>query len=176
MASSVPDTADAESLRFGFGNTTLGAIVIALSEQGVAALFMGDDTTRLERDLREAFPEAALVLDQAGVAGTVAKAEAVVNAPHLGSDLSPDPRGSALEMAVWNALREIPAGETRSYGAIAQGLAVKATAQEVGAACAANRIAILIPCHRIVKSDGKIGGYRWGVRRKHKLINLEGVA
>ncbi len=176
MTSSVAGTIEAETLRFGFGNTALGAILVALSERGVAALFIGDDKAGLERDLREAFPEAALVLDQAGMAETVAKAEAVVDAPHLGSDLPPDPRGSVLEMAVWEALRRVPAGETRTYGAIARSLEIEATAQEVGAACAANRIASLIPCHRVVKSDGKIGGYRWGVRRKYKLINREGVA
>ena len=80
------------------------------------------------------------------------------------------------EMAVWKALRAIPSGETRSYGAIAQELPIAATAQEVGAACAANRIAIAVPCHRVVKSDGSISGYRWGVRRKRRLINMEGVA
>jgi AraC family transcriptional regulator of adaptative response/methylated-DNA-[protein]-cysteine methyltransferase len=79
-------------------------------------------------------------------------------------------------VAVWNALRSIPAGETRTYGTIAKSLSVTATAQEVGAACAANRIAIAVPCHRVVKSDGSISGYRWGVQRKRRLINKEGVA
>jgi AraC family transcriptional regulator, regulatory protein of adaptative response / methylated-DNA-[protein]-cysteine methyltransferase len=87
-----------------------------------------------------------------------------------------DLRGSPLEVAVWNALQSIHAGETRTYSAIAKGLPVAATAQEVGAACAANRIAIAVPCHRVVKSDGSISGYRWGVQRKRRLINMEGVA
>jgi AraC family transcriptional regulator of adaptative response/methylated-DNA-[protein]-cysteine methyltransferase len=97
-----------------------------------------------------------------------------VQAPHLGTDLKLDLRGSPLEMAVWNALRSIPPGETRTYGAIAKDLTV--TPQEVGAACAANRIAIAVPCHRVVKSDGSVAGYRWGVQRKRRLINMEGVA
>ena len=79
-------------------------------------------------------------------------------------------------MAVWTALQAIPAGETRTYGTIARGLAITATAQDVGAACAANPIAIAVPCHRVVRSDGTIAGYRWGVRRKRRLINMEGVA
>jgi AraC family transcriptional regulator of adaptative response/methylated-DNA-[protein]-cysteine methyltransferase len=79
-------------------------------------------------------------------------------------------------MAIWKALRAIPAGETRTYGAIAQSLPITATAQDVGAACAANRIAVAVPCHRVVKSDGSIAGYRWGVQRKRRLINMEGVA
>src|SRR5215469_9110544 len=98
------------------------------------------------------------------------------DAPNLKTDLRLDLRGSPVEVAVWEALRAIPAGETRTYGAIAQSLPIRATAQDVGAACAANRIAVAIPCHRIVKSDGSISGYRWGVQHKRRLINMEGVA
>ena len=170
------DTAASETLRFAYGDTTLGSVVVAESGRGVAALFIGEDRARLLRDLRDAFPEAELVLDQSGLAETIAKATAVVDAPHLGSDLTLDLRGSPVEVAVWNALRTIPPGETRSYGAIAQGLPIAATAQDVGAACAANRIAVAVPCHRVVKSDGSISGYRWGVGRKRRLINMEGVA
>ena len=170
------DTAASETLRFAYGDTTLGSVVVAESGRGVAALFIGDDRAGLLRDLRDAFPEAELVLDQSGLAETIAKATAVVDAPHLGSDLTLDLRGSPVEVAVWNALRTIPPGETRSYGAIAQGLPIAATAQDVGAACAANRIAVAVPCHRVVKSDGSISGYRWGVGRKRRLINMEGVA
>jgi len=90
-----------------------------------------------------------------------------------GLDLPLDPRGSALELAVWEALRNIPAGETRSYGALAKAIALPATAQEVGAACAANRLAVAIPCHRVLKADGSISGYRWGVWRKRRLLALE---
>ncbi len=128
------------------------------------------------RDLKATFPEAAFVLDQDGLAQTVTKAAYLVAKPHLSTDLTLDLRGSPLELAVWEALQAIPAGETRTYGAVAQGLAIRATAQEVGAACAANRIAVAVPCHRIVKSDGSISGYRWGVQRKRQLINMEGVA
>jgi AraC family transcriptional regulator, regulatory protein of adaptative response / methylated-DNA-[protein]-cysteine methyltransferase len=176
MTTQSPDIAASETLRFGYGDTTLGTVVVAESMHGVAALFIGDHRARLLRDLREAFPEAELVLDQTGLAQTIAKATAVIDTPHVGTDLALDLRGSPVEVAVWNALRAIPAGETRTYGAIAQSLPVTATAQDVGAACAANRIAVVVPCHRVVKSDGSIAGYRWGVQRKRRLINMEGVA
>ena len=176
MTTQGPDTVTSESLRFGYGDTALGTIVVAESMRGVAALFIGDERAQLLHDLRDAFPEAEFVLDQTGLAQTIAKATAVVDAPHLGTDLTLDLRGSPVEVAVWNALRAIPAGETRTYGTIAQSLPIMATAQEVGAACAANRIAVVVPCHRVVKSDGSISGYRWGVQRKGHLINMEGVA
>jgi AraC family transcriptional regulator of adaptative response/methylated-DNA-[protein]-cysteine methyltransferase len=169
-------TTEPETLRFGCGDTVLGAMVVAQSIRGVVALFIGDDRAKLQRDLKDAFPEAELVLDQTALAQTVSRATALIDAPHLGTDLPLDPRGSPVEVAVWQALQAIPAGQTRSYGAIARSLPIAATAQEVGAACAANRIAVAVPCHRVVKFDGSISGYRWGVRRKRRLINMEGVA
>jgi AraC family transcriptional regulator of adaptative response/methylated-DNA-[protein]-cysteine methyltransferase len=164
-----------EAFRFGYGDTTLGTIVVAESMHGVVALFIGDDRAKLLRDLKDAFPEAEVVLEQTSLAQTVAKAAALVDAPQLGADLTLDLRGSPVEVAVWKALQAIPSGETRTYGAIARDLPMTATAQDVGAACAANRIAIAVPCHRVVKSDGSISGYRWGVQRKRILINMEGV-
>jgi AraC family transcriptional regulator of adaptative response/methylated-DNA-[protein]-cysteine methyltransferase len=164
-----------EAFRFGYGDTTLGTIVVAESMHGVVALFIGDDRAKLLRDLKDAFPEAEFVLDRTSLAQTIAKAAALVDAPQLGADLTLDLRGSPVEVAVWKALQAIPSGETRTYGAIARDLPMTATAQDVGAACAANRIAIAVPCHRVVKSDGSISGYRWGVQRKRILINMEGV-
>ena len=166
----------AETLRFGYGDTSLGTILLAESARGVVAILIGDDRAKLLRDLMDAFPSAELVFDEAGLAQTIAKAAALVDAPHHGTDLVLDLRGSAVEVAVWEALQSVPPGETRTYGAIAKTLPVAATAQDVGAACAANRIAVAVPCHRVVKADGSISGYRWGVRRKRRLINMEGVA
>ena len=176
MTPQISGTPAPETLRFGYGNTALGTILVAESAHGVVAFFISDDRAKLLHDLDEAFPDTALVLDQEGVASTIAKAAALVDAPHRGTDLALDMRGSPVEMAVWNALRAIPSGETRTYGAIARDLPVAATAQDVGAACAANRIAVAVPCHRVVKSDGSISGYRWGVQLKRRLINMEGVA
>ena len=166
----------AETLRFGYGETRLGLALVALSERGLAAILLGDDRARLRRELAAAFARAALVEDAAGLAETIAKIAAFVDAPQTGLDLPLDLRGSALERAVWEALRAIPSGETRSYGALAKALPIAATAQEVGAACAANVLAVAVPCHRVVKADGSISGYRWGVQRKRRLINMEGVA
>lgn len=164
------------ALRFGYGETVLGTILLAESRNGVAALFIGDDRAKLYRDLKTAFPATEMMPDQNGLAGAIAKATALIDAPHLGSDLKLDLQGSPVELAVWDALQAIPSGETRTYGAIARGLPVAATAQDVGAACAANRIAVAVPCHRVVKADGSISGYRWGVGRKRRLINMEGIA
>jgi len=176
MTTQTFDAAKPETLRFGYRDTSLGTIILAESARGIVALFIGDGRAKLLRDVKEAFPEADLILDQSGLEPAIAKAAALINAPHLGTDMPLDLRGSALELAVWKALQAIPAGTTRTYGAIAKSLPVAATAQDVGAACAANRIAVAVPCHRVVKSDGSISGYRWGVQRKRRLINMEGVA
>jgi AraC family transcriptional regulator, regulatory protein of adaptative response / methylated-DNA-[protein]-cysteine methyltransferase len=165
-----------ETLHFGYGDAALGTIMVAESIRGVVALFIGDDRKKLLRDLKDAFPQAEFVLAQASLAQTVAKAAALVDAPQLGTDLTLDLRGSLVEMAVWKTLQSIPSGETRTYGAVARDLPITATAQDVGAACAANRVAVAVPCHRVVKSDGSISGYRWGVQRKRRLINMEGMA
>jgi len=164
------------ALRFGYGETALGTILLAESSNGIAALFIGDNREKLYRDLGAAFPAAEMTCDQNGLAGVIAKAAALIDAPHMESDLKLDLQGSSLELAVWQALQAIPSGETRTYGAIARNLPIPATAQDVGAACAANRIAVAIPCHRVVKADGSISGYRWGVGRKRRLINMEGIA
>ncbi len=174
MTERISDTTT-ETMRFGYGDTALGAIVVAQSVRGVVALFIGDDRAKLLRDLQDAFPKAELMPDQAGLEDTIAKAAALVDAPHLGTDLPLDLRGSAVEVAIWKALQAIPSGELRTYGAISKSLPVTATAQDVGAACAANRIAVAVPCHRVVKADGSIAGYRWGVKRKRSLINMEGL-
>lgn len=176
MTSQSYQIAEPESLRFAYGDTALGTIVVAHSTDGVVALFIGDDRAELLHDLKDAFPDAEFVFDPTGLAPTIAKASALAAAPHLGADLTLDLRGSPLELAVWKALQAIPPGETRAYGAIARDLPIAATAQGVGAACGANRVAIAVPCHRVVKSDGSISGYRWGVKRKRRLISMEGAA
>jgi AraC family transcriptional regulator, regulatory protein of adaptative response / methylated-DNA-[protein]-cysteine methyltransferase len=176
MTTQTLDKTEPETLRYGYGDTAFGGIVVAESKHGVVAFFIADDRAKLLRDLNDTFPEAEFVLDQLGLEQTIAKAAALVDAPYIRAGLTLDLRGSAVEVAVWQALQAIPAGETRTYGAIAQSLPIMATTQDVGAACAANRIAIAVPCHRVVKSDGSISGYRWGVKRKRRLLNMEGIA
>jgi AraC family transcriptional regulator of adaptative response/methylated-DNA-[protein]-cysteine methyltransferase len=165
-----------ETLRFGYGETKLGLVLVALRDCGVTAIFLGDDRQKLWRELNGSFPGTQLVEDNTGLAEAIAKVVAFINVPEGGFDLPLDLRGSELERAVWAALQAIPPGETRTYGALAKTLPVPATAQEVGAICAANRLAVAVPCHRVVKADGSISGYRWGVHRKRRLINMEHVA
>jgi AraC family transcriptional regulator, regulatory protein of adaptative response / methylated-DNA-[protein]-cysteine methyltransferase len=135
MTPLVSNPSKSETLRFGYSDTSLGIIAVAESARGVVALFIGDNRAKLLNDLQSAFPEAEIVLDQAALARTVAKATALVEKPRLRTDMKLDLRGSPLEVAVWHALQSIPAGETRTYGAIAKALPIAATAQEVGAAC-----------------------------------------
>lgn len=166
----------ADDIRFTFGTFSLGTVLVAASNKGIAAILMGDDRAALTRELTSTFPLARLVADEAGLEDTTAKIVAFLDAPNDGLDLSLDIRGNGLEQAVWQALRAVPSGKTITYGQIARTLPLPATAQEVGAACAANVLAVAIPCHRVVKADGSISGYRWGVQRKRKLINREAVA
>jgi AraC family transcriptional regulator, regulatory protein of adaptative response / methylated-DNA-[protein]-cysteine methyltransferase len=166
-------TRDPEILRFAYGETTLGTILLAESAKGVVALSFGESRPGLLRELEQSFPKANFLFDQVGLDQTVKTAVSLVDVPHLRAKLVLDMRGSSMEVAVWQALEDIPVGETRSYGELAKRLPIPATAQDVSAACAANRIAVAIPCHRVVKSDGSISGYRWGVQRKRCLINKE---
>lgn len=163
-------------LRYGFADTLVGAVLVASGRTGVAAILLGDDGDRLLRDLAAVYPDAALVEGQGAVAEPLRRVECFLADPHQPLDLELELRGTEAERAVWSALRAIPAGETRSYGRIAKTLPTSVTAQEVGAACAANVHALAIPCHRVVKADGGISGYRWGVARKRRLLKLEAAA
>ena len=165
-----------EEIRFTFNKFSLGMVLVAATDKGIAAILLGDSKDELHRELVYAFPKARLVADETRLADKAAKIAAFLDAPGQRLDLPLDIRGSAQEQAVWQALRNVPAGQTITYGQIAKSLALPATAQDVGAACAANVLAVAIPCHRVVKADGSISGYRWGVQRKRKLINLEAVA
>jgi AraC family transcriptional regulator of adaptative response/methylated-DNA-[protein]-cysteine methyltransferase len=165
-----------ETLRFGFGETRLGLALVAVSSRGVAAILLGDAKRRLRGELARAFPDTELIEDEAGLAETLAEVVPLIDHPSNGHDLTLDLAGSPIEVAVWEALRAIPIGESRSYGQLAKALPVTATAQEVGAACAANLLAVAVPCHRVLKADGSISGYRWGVHRKRRLLAMEKAA
>ena len=165
-----------ETFRFAHGETCLGTVVAAVGDQGLAAVFLGDNQARLHRELVRTFPQAKLIEDAGALVETLGKVVAAMNSPGAEIDLPLDMRGSDVEMAVWRALRQIPAGETRSYGQIAKTLPLPATAQDVGAACAANLLAVVVPCHPVVKVDGSISGYRWGVSRKRQLLKMERAA
>ncbi|WP_073102659.1 bifunctional DNA-binding transcriptional regulator/O6-methylguanine-DNA methyltransferase Ada [Pollutimonas bauzanensis] len=160
-------------IRFAVGECSLGSILVAQSERGVCAILMGEDPDRLLRDLQDQFPNANLVGADAGFEEVVAKVVGLVEAPALGLNLPLDVRGTAFQERVWQALREIPVGATASYAEIAQRIGMPKAVRAVAQACGANHLAVAIPCHRVVRSDGNISGYRWGVERKSKLLDRE---
>ncbi len=163
-------------IRFALGPFSMGTALVALSGRGVAAILMGNDRDVLIHELAGVFPQAHLIADEAGLEHVLAQVVAFLEAPHEGLDLPLDIRGSAQEQAIWRALRDVPPGQTVTYGQIAKALSLPATAQDVGAACAANVLAVAIPCHRVVKADGSIAGYRWGVQRKRAFLLREAGA
>jgi AraC family transcriptional regulator, regulatory protein of adaptative response / methylated-DNA-[protein]-cysteine methyltransferase len=160
-------------IRFAIGECSLGSILVARSERGVCAILIGDDPDALARDLQDRFPRACLTGGDAGFEELVAKVVGFVEAPSLGLDLPLDVRGTAFQQRVWQALLEIPAGSTASYAAIAKRIGAPKSVRAVAQACAANTIAVAIPCHRVVRNDGALSGYRWGVARKRALLQRE---
>ena len=164
------------SIRFAVAECSLGSVLVAASEKGVCALFLGDDPDPLVKALQDRFPKARLIGGDEKFESTVAKVIGFIEAPKTGLDLPLDVRGTAFQQKVWRALREIPAGETVSYSEIAERIGSPKAVRAVAGACAANRIAVVIPCHRVVRNDGNLSGYRWGVQRKSALLEREKMA
>ena len=164
--------ADTE-IRFAIGQCSLGAILVARSDRGVCAISMGDDPDALARDLQDRFPKAALVGGDVEFEQWVARVIGFVEAPRLSLDLPLDVRGTAFQQRVWKALRTIPPGRTASYSDIAQRIGAPNATRAVAQACASNVLAVAIPCHRVVRRDGTLSGYRWGVDRKRALLASE---
>jgi len=167
--------ADTE-IHFAIGECSLGSILVATSARGVCAILMGDDPGELARDLQDRFPRATLIGGDAEFEGLVAKVVGLVEAPGVGLDLPLDVRGTAFQQRVWRALRRIPAGATASYADIARRIGSPKSVRAVAQACAENALAVAIPCHRVVRSDGGLSGYRWGVERKRALLDREASA
>lgn len=164
--------ADTE-IRFAIGQCSLGAILVAQSARGVCAILLGDDPDALARDLQDRFPKAQLIGGDAGFEQLVATVVGHVEAPRHGLRLPLDVRGTAFQRRVWQALCEIPAGQTVSYAQVAQRIGAPSAVRAVAQACAANALAVAIPCHRVLRSDGGLSGYRWGVERKRALLERE---
>jgi AraC family transcriptional regulator, regulatory protein of adaptative response / methylated-DNA-[protein]-cysteine methyltransferase len=164
-----------EEIRFAIGQSSLGAILVASSARGVVAILIGDDPQKLARDLQDRFPKARLIGGDRDYETLVARVVAMVEAPGLGLNLPLDVRGTAFQQRVWQALREIPVGKTVSYSEIAVRIGAPGAVRAVAGACAANNLAVAIPCHRVVRSDGSLAGYAWGVERKRQLLTAEGA-
>ncbi len=162
-----------QSIRFAVGECSLGSILVAATEKGICAIFLGDDPEKLVQDLQDRFREASLIGGDAEFESLVARAVGLVEAPGLGHDLPLDIRGTAFQERVWQALRDIPAGRTATYTEIAQRIGAPRAVRAVAQACGANPVAVAIPCHRVVRTDGNLSGYRWGVERKRKLLARE---
>jgi AraC family transcriptional regulator, regulatory protein of adaptative response / methylated-DNA-[protein]-cysteine methyltransferase len=163
------------AIRFGVGQCSLGAVVVAASEAGICAILLGDEPDQLVRDLQDRFPEAELIGGDADFERRMAQVVGLVEAPGVGLDLPLDVRGTAFQRRVWEALREVPAGTTTTYSHIAERIGAPKAVRAVAQACGANNLAVAIPCHRVVRTDGGLSGYRWGVERKRALLEREAV-
>jgi AraC family transcriptional regulator, regulatory protein of adaptative response / methylated-DNA-[protein]-cysteine methyltransferase len=167
---------DRETIRFTVGDSSLGRVLVAATAKGVCAILLADDADALLRNLEERFPKAQLIQSDAHLQPTVGKVVAFIEAPAAGLDLPLDLRGTPFQQRVWQALREIPAGSTASYAEIAERIGAPKEAYAVGEACASNPIALAVPCHRVVRKNGALAGYRWGFKRKRALLVREAAA
>ena len=163
-------------IRFAVGQCSLGAILVAATPRGLCAITLGDDPAQLVADLEARFPRARLIAGDADFEQWMARVIGFVEAPRIGLDLPLDLAGTAFQLRVWQALRAIPPGSTLSYTQLAERLGLPKSVRAVASACAANPVAVAIPCHRVVRSDGALAGYRWGLERKCTLLDREATS
>lgn len=164
------------TIRFAVGECSLGSILVAETDKGICAVFLGDDPDRLARELQDRFPKATFGPADQPFAARVAQVIAFVEEPRRGLHLPLDIRGTAFQQRVWDALTRVPSGTSATYADIAQTIGAPRAVRAVAQACAANLVAVAIPCHRIVRTDGALSGYRWGVERKAALLAREAAA
>ncbi len=162
-----------EDIRFAVGETSLGTILVASSRKGVVSILLGDEPEELVQELQDRFPNAHLIGADRSYENLVARVVGFVEAPRVGLDLPLDVRGTAFQQRVWQALQQIQIGRTVSYADIARNIGAPKAVRAVARACAANHLAVAIPCHRVVRNDGSLSGYAWGVERKRKLLKRE---
>jgi O-6-methylguanine DNA methyltransferase len=167
--------APVEILSYAAGECALGWVLIARSVSGVCAILMGSDRAELEADLADRFPQATLVANETVIRDDLAKVMRFLDNPAEGLDLSLDMRGTPFQRCVWERVRSIPVGRTATYTELARWISPFASPRAVGGACAANPIALAIPCHRVLCSNGDLAGYRWGIERKRELIRKEAM-
>jgi AraC family transcriptional regulator of adaptative response/methylated-DNA-[protein]-cysteine methyltransferase len=162
-----------DELRFSMRPSSLGLVLVAAGDHGIRAVLIGDNMAALRDDLDQRFRGATLQRAEPELAPALRQVVEGIENPAREHDLVFDVRGTAFQRRVWDALQAIPTGETRSYTQIAQAIGAPTSVRAVAAACAANPIAVLIPCHRVVRGDGSLSGYRWGVERKRALLARE---
>jgi AraC family transcriptional regulator of adaptative response/methylated-DNA-[protein]-cysteine methyltransferase len=162
-----------EEIRFAVGQTSLGAILVASSKKGVASILLGDNPDELLRNLQDRFPKACLIGADRDYEALVARVVGFVETPAIALNLPLDVRGTAFQQRVWQALQDVPVGKTVSYAEIARRIGSPKAVRAVAGACAANNLAVAVPCHRVVRNDGSLSGYAWGVERKRILLARE---
>jgi AraC family transcriptional regulator, regulatory protein of adaptative response / methylated-DNA-[protein]-cysteine methyltransferase len=168
-------TAEQTTIHFALGRSSLGSVLVARTDKGVCAILLDDDPEALARDLRNRFPRAMLTEGGADVEPLLRRVSSFIETPAKGLDLALDVQGTEFQRRVWEALTRVPAGETVSYTDIARRIGAPKSVRAVAQACGANPIALAIPCHRVVRNDGDLSGYRWGVGRKRTLLEREGL-
>lgn len=166
----------AGEIRFAFGESSLGLVLVARRTRGICAVLLGDDSDALLRNVQDRFPGSPLVEGGADLYALTSEISYFIESPSRRLDVPLDLRGTDFQHLVWQALREIPAGETATYTEIAHRIGRPRAVRAVAQACAANPLAILVPCHRVVRSDGSLSGYRWGIERKRALLDREATA
>lgn len=164
--------APARTLRFTTASSSLGRVLVAHSGNGISAVLLGDDGGELEREFMRRFPDAA-PSDDAETAALARRVVDAIESPSGGEELPLDLHGTNFQRQVWSALRDIPPGRTATYAEVAERIGRPAAVRAVGQACGANNVAVLVPCHRVVRGDGSLSGYRWGVERKRALLERE---
>lgn len=167
---------EGEGIAFTVVDSALGKMLVAATMRGICAVRFGDDAAALERDLREEFYAAKVDRDNAAVGEFATSILSALSEQKPLFDLPLDIRATVFQQKVWSALRQIPAGETRSYSEIARNIGDPSATRAVARACASNPIAVVIPCHRVVRENGDMSGYRWGVHRKEELLRRERTA
>jgi AraC family transcriptional regulator of adaptative response/methylated-DNA-[protein]-cysteine methyltransferase len=166
----------AEEIRFAVGHTSLGAILVASSTKGLASILLGDDPDELVRNLQARFANARLIGADRGYESLVARVVGFVDTPGSRLNLPLDVRGTTFQRRVWQMLQEIPVGKKLTYAEVARRIGQPQAVRAVAGACAANHLAVAIPCHRVVRTDGSLSGYAWGIERKRVLLEREGAS
>lgn len=161
------------ALKFAVGTCWLGAVLVAATDKGVAAVLLGDNPDELINDLQTRFSNAQLIVGDSAFEDTMSKVVGLIDQPGSKFNVPLDIQGTAFQHRVWQALSKIPCGTTMTYSEIANLVGMPEAVRAVAAACAANMIAVAIPCHRVIRADGSLSGYRWGIERKRALLKRE---